>query len=487
MVLTENRRLVLPVILTAFFMYGFDGNVVNVAIPALQHQLHAGPVALELVVGGYVFGYATALTTGGRLGDLLGYRRMFVLGVAGFTVASALCSLAQNSVELVGGRLLQGLAAAAIVPQVLALITSAFPGGERLRAMSWYGVTGGLSGICGQVLGGLLLVADPLRLGWRNIFLVNVPVGLIVLACALRVLPRTRSACRPGLDLVGVLATSGSVALAVVPLVLGRELGWPLWAWALLVGSVPVMTAAILWERHLSAVGGQPLLDITLFRSRVFNVGLAVNAMFQLFFPSSTFVLSLLLQNGLGLSALQAGLCFAPMAVLAMAGSLGGRRLAGRFGIRVLTIGCVVIASSLVLTAITLQSAGDRATVPWLVVSLMLRGLGSGLILPSLVSAPLGGVHPTRAGAASGLLSTTQMFASVTGLAVTGALFFTALGSNPGRADYAAATQLTLWVALCIVVLTTVLAQVLAHVTAAQATTSPRQRKTGPPARENRQ
>lgn len=157
---TDSRRwLMLPVLMAAFFVYGFDANVVNVAIPSLQHELHAGQAALELVVGGYVFTYAAGVVTGGRLGDLFGYRRMFLVGMTGFTAASALCALAQNPVELVGARMLQGFTAATMVPQVLALITATFPAGERPRALSWYGVTGDLSGICGQVLGGLLLVA----------------------------------------------------------------------------------------------------------------------------------------------------------------------------------------------------------------------------------------------------------------------------------------------------------------------------------------
>lgn len=451
----------LPVILAAYFLYGFDGNVVNVAIPSLQHELQAGPAALELVVGGYVFSFAAGLVTGGRLGDLFGYRRIFLIGVAGFTLASALCSLAQNPGELVGARLVQGFTAAAMVPQGLALITSAVPAADRPRALSWYGVIGGLSGICGQVLGGLLLVADVFGLGWRIIFLVNVPVGLIVFAGALRMLPRTFTGRRPSLDLAGVLAISGSFAFALVPLVLGRDLGWPVWAWVLLAASVPAMTVAVWWERRLTAGGGQPLLDLTLFRSPVFNVGLAVNAAFMLFFASTVFVLSLVLQNGLGLTSLHAGLCFAPMAALAMGASLGGRKLVGRFGMRVLILGCLLTASSLLLIAIGLGGGG---TVPWLVFAIALMGLGNGLILPSLIGAPMAGVAPARAGAASGLLSTTQQFASVTGVAVLGALFFTALGPNPGRAGYAAAAQLTMWIALGIVVAMTVLVQVLAAV-----------------------
>jgi MFS family permease len=482
---TDSRRwLMLPVLMAAFFVYGFDANVVNVAIPSLQHEVHAGQAALELVVGGYVFTYAAGVVTGGRLGDLFGYRRMFLVGMTGFTVASALCALAQNPVELVGARMLQGLTAAAMVPQVLALITATFPAGERPRALSWYGVAGGLSGICGQVLGGLLLVADVFGLGWRTIFLVNVPVGLIVVVFAVRLLPRADLGRRPGLDLVGVLTISGSLALALVPLVLGRELGWPVWAWVLLVASVPAMTMAIRWERRLSSAGGQPLLDVTLFGSRIFNVGLAINAAFMLSFTSSIFVLSLVLQNGLGLSALNAGLCFAPMAVLAMGASLGGRRLVDRFGVRALTLGCAITAAGVLVGAVALQTLGGRISAVWLVVVLALIGVGNGLILPSLVGAPLAGVRPAQAGVASGMLSTTQQFASVTGLAVVGALFFAVLGSDPGPADYAGAAEWALWVTLGLVAVMIVLVQVLAHATATAKTAAQAAEPAAQPARD---
>jgi EmrB/QacA subfamily drug resistance transporter len=465
---TNDRRwLMLPVIMAAFFMYGFDGNVVNVAIPSLQHELHAGPAALEMVVGGYVFAYAAGLVTGGRLGDLFGYRRMFLIGMTAFTIASALCAIATNPTELVLARLLQGLTAAALVPQVLALVTATFPMNERARALSWYGVTGGLSGICGQVLGGLLLVANVFDLGWRTIFLVNVPVGIIVLAFALRLLPKTTPGRRPSLDFVGVVGISGSLALALVPLVLGHDLGWPVWAWVLLVLSVPAMTLAILWERRLARTDGQPLLNVELFKSRVFNAGLAINAAFMLFFTSTIFVLSLLLQNGLGLSALRAGLSFAPMALLAMGASLFGRKLVARYGLRVLTLGCVISGLSVLLAAVSLLVLGGHITTTWLVVSLALMGLGNGLILPSLVGAPLAGIRPEQAGVASGMLATTQQFASVTGVAVIGALFFTVLGAQPDRATYAAAAELAAWVAVGVIVVMVILVQILIRATAA--------------------
>ncbi len=452
--LERPHRLLLPVILAGFFIYGFDGNVVNVAIPALRRELRAGPAALELVVGGYVFTYAMGVVTGGRLGDLFGRRAPFLYGMAGFVVASVLCGLAQTPGQLVGARLLQGFTASVMVPQVLALITATFPAAERPRALVWFAVTGGISGICGQVLGGLLIVADLFGLGWRAIFFVNVPVGALVLVFAARLLPRAETGNRPGLDLVGVAGISGSLALALVPLILGREAGWPVWAWVSMAASVPAMAAALAWERRLTRAGGRPLLDLALFRSPSFNAGLAINAAFMVFFAGFIFVLSLLLQAGLGLSPLRAGLAFAPLAVLAMAASLGGRRLVARYGLRTLTAGCSISALSVLMIAVTLRAG---ASTPWLVVGMSVMGLGNGLILPSLIAAPLAGVRPAQAGVAAGMLSTTQQFAGVTGVAVLGTAFFTRLGDAPARADYAAAAGLAAWITLGVTVAMTAL------------------------------
>jgi MFS family permease len=217
----------LPVVLMAMFMAGFDIWVVNVAAPSLQRDLHVSDAALQLIVGGYAFMYASGMVTGGRLGDLLGYRRMFMIGVASFATASLLCGLAQSPAELVTARLLQGLTGAAMVPQVLALITAIFPVSERSRALSWFGVTIGLSFVSGQILGGLLLQANVLGLTWRPIFLVNVPVGALALIAAVLVVPRAGGQRRPRLDPVGALGVSAALALALVPLTLGHDEGWP--------------------------------------------------------------------------------------------------------------------------------------------------------------------------------------------------------------------------------------------------------------------
>jgi EmrB/QacA subfamily drug resistance transporter len=451
----------LPVILTATFMASFDYMVVNVAAPSLAHDLHAGPAALELVIGGYAFTYASGLVTGGRLGDLFGYRSMFVFGMASFTVASALCGLAQTSGQLVGARLLQGLTAAAMVPQVLALITAGYPAAERPRALSWFGVALGLGGVAGQVIGGLLMDADVLGLGWRVIFLVNVPVGVIAVSLALRWLPGGRAQRRPRLDPIGVIGISGSLALALVPLALGRADGWPAWTWISLAGSVPAMAATLAWERRLTRRGGEPLLDLSLFGSRSFTVGLAINLAFMASFSSLMLALTLLLQNGLGLNPLRAGLTFGPMAVVAMITSIAGRRLVARYGMKVLVAGSATSGIGALGLAASLHAAGSGVNAAWLMVPLSLVGLGNGLTLPSLIGVVLAGVRPAQAGAASGVLTTTQQFAGAAGVAALGAVFFSVLGSRSGRGDFANAAEVTLWLDVVLIAATTGLVALL--------------------------
>jgi len=461
-----RRWLTLPVIMSAFFMYGFDAQVVNVALPSLRHDLHADEASLELVVGGYVFVYATGLVTGGRLGDRIGYRKMFLGGMIGFTLASALCAVSQNPSQLVVSRLLQGFAAAAMVPQMLALVTVIFPPEERPRALSWYGVTAGLAGIFGQIVGGLLLVADVAGLGWRTIFLVNVPVGAVLVTLGWRLLPRTAPDNRSRLDLIGVAGISGSLGLTLVPLIFGRGLGWPGWIWIFLVVAVPTLALTVRWEQRVTRRGGQPLLDVTLFGSRIFNIGMAMNAAFMLFFMSISFVLSLFVQDGLGLSPLRAGLCFVPLAIGAMVTSLVGRRLIATYGLWIMTLGSAVTTVSVLVIAVGLHVVGDGNSVPVLLAALTLMGLGNGLILPSLVGVPLATVTAEQAGVASGMLSTFQQFASVTGLASVGTLFFATLGRGTGTGAYAHAAEVSAWVAFGITFLMSFLIHVITRTVA---------------------
>jgi EmrB/QacA subfamily drug resistance transporter len=446
-----RRWMMLPVILSATFMALFDFFVVNVAAPSLEHDLNAGQAALELIVGGYAFTYASGMVTGGRLGDLFGYRRLFLGGMAAFTLASLLCGLAQSPGQLVAARLLQGLTGAAMVPQVLALITSTFPAEERPRAMSWFGVTAGIGSIAGQVLGGLLLDADLFGLGWRVIFLINVPVGLVALVFAVRLLPHHRASRRPRLDPLGATGISGSLALILVPLILGRGEGWPVWTWVSMALALPVLVATLRWELRLARQGGEPLLDLTLFRNRAFAAGLPVNVAFMGFFGSFMFVMTLLLQGGLGLSPLKAGLTFLPLGVLFSVTSILGRTLVARYGLRVMTAGASISGIGLVTLIVELQVLGGAITPAWLLIPTSLVGLGNGLVLPTLIGAVLAGIQPSHGGAAAGVLTTTQQFASAAGVAVLGAVFFGGLGLRPSRADFAGSTEAVTFLALALV------------------------------------
>ncbi len=437
---SETRRwLMLPVILLASFMASFDYMVVNVATPSLRADLHAGQAALELIVAGYAFTYAAGMITGGRLGDLFGHRRLFLLGMTGFTLASLLCGLAQSPGELVACRLLQGLGAAAMVPQVMALITVTFPAAERPRAISWFGVTLGLGSIAGQVLGGVLLNADLFGLGWRVIFLANGPVGVLAVIAGRRLLPRHETAGRPRLDLPGAAGLSAAVALALVPLALGREAGWPLWTYLAFALSIPVLATTLWWERRTA----QPLLDLGLFRSRAFSAGLAMNIAMIFTFSSFMFILTLLLQAGLGLGTLEAGLVFVPGGVTTMITSLTGRRLVARYGRSALVAGMLLSVLGPLSQAVLLAGYGGRVSTLALTVPMALFGLGSGLALPALIGSVLTGIRPDQAGAASGVLSTAQQFAGALGVAALGALFFTRV--HPGAAGFASAAQTTAW------------------------------------------
>ena len=426
----------LPVVLTAMFMAGFDIWAVNVAAPSLQRDLHVSDAALQLIVGGYAFMYASGMVTGGRLGDLFGYRRMFMIGVISFAAASLLCGLAQSSTELVAARLVQGLAGAAMVPQVLALITATFPAHERSRALAWFGVTMGVGFVSGQILGGGLIEANIFGLGWRSIFLVNVPVGVLALVAAALVVPHAWAQRRPRLDPLGAIGVSASIALALVPLTLGRDQGWPPWTWVSLAAALPVLALTLAWERRLTRRNGEPLLDLPLFRDRTFSAGLLVNFGLVFFFASFMFVLTLLLQAGLGQAPLHAGVEALPLAAAFTAMSILSPRFSARLGPRSITLGASITTLGTIGLALTGAHFGAHLTGWDLAPATVLIGLGQGIALPLLIGAVLAHVRADRAGAAAGILTTTQQFGAASGIAIIGAIFYGVLGAAPARGTF---------------------------------------------------
>ncbi|MGI8552543.1 MAG: MFS transporter, partial [Dehalococcoidia bacterium] len=327
-----RRWAALPVILAGTFMTILDFFIVNVAIPAMQRDLHAGSGAIEFVVAGYGLAYAAGLITGGRLGDLYGRRRMFALGLALFTLTSAGCGLAPNASVLVIARIGQGLAAALLAPQVLSMLGIVYTGEDRARAFTFYGLVLGLAAVGGQLLGGLLIQADFAGLSWRTCFLINVPIGAVALVLTPRLVPESRAEGCSRLDLIGTaLVTLGMVAI-VLPLVEGRRQGWPLWAWLGLASALPLLLAFGLYQRRLSARGQTPLVDLTLFGERAFAVGIVAILVFYAGIASFFFVFTLYMQQGRGLDALNSGAIFTPIGLGFCATSMSTRWIANWFG-----------------------------------------------------------------------------------------------------------------------------------------------------------
>jgi MFS family permease len=427
----KGRVLGLAVVLSATFLGQFDFFVVNVAGPTIRDSLHAGDTTLELIIGGYAFAYAAGLITAGRLGDLVGYRRMFIIGISLFGVASLLCGVSQTSTELVLARLMQGAAAAVMVPQVLAYITATIAPERRAGAIAWYGVAAGVGSICGQVLGGVLVVG-PGDEGWRLIFLVNIPVVLIAVILACAVLPAPDPRRSVSFDPYGALGVTVTLAAVLVPVTLGPGEGWPAWSGICLAASLVPAIATVLAERRLSDRGRQPLVPGVLLRTRTFAAGLLAIAAFMLFFPSFMFILTLLLQDGLELSPLHAGLVFVPAGVAYSASALGARDLFGRFGVRAPLTGTAIIAAGLVGLTFTVWHGSDHASVAAVTLCAAVMSLGNGIVQPTLTTVALSDVTAGMAGSASGLIATVQQFASAAGVAAIGTVFFSVARHTTG-------------------------------------------------------
>ncbi|MEY9211797.1 MFS transporter [Thermobifida halotolerans] len=431
---STRQRWTLFAVMAGTFIAIMDSFIVNVAIPSIRADLDASYAQIELAVAGYVLVYGLLLVTGGRLGDLFGYRRMYLAGLALFTAASLACGLAPSPELLIAARVVQAAGAALFYPQVLSVLQTAFTGKAQARAFSIFGATIGLASVAGQLVGGALVSADLFGLSWRPIFLINIPIGAATLLIAAAVLPAARGTVRPSLDLRGVALLSTALLLVSIPLVEGQAAGWPLWAWGMLALSVPCFVAFTLWERRLAAIGGDPLVPPSLFRLPGFAGG---NVLALAFFAGNAglfFVLTLHLQGGMGYSPLVAGLTFTPLAVAFVAASLLAPRIQERIGMRVLTLGYAVnAAGTLMLLGCAL--AFDTGLSGWIMApALAVIGFGEGLGVSPLFGAVLANVPQRDAGAASGVLETTTQIGMSFGVTVLGLVFGVVLGAGAGLA-----------------------------------------------------
>lgn len=405
--------------------------VVTAAAPSIQADLGASFAQIQLVLAGYALAYAVGLVTGGRLGDLYGRKRLLVAGLGAFVLASAACWAAPTPTLLIAARLLQGLTAAAMLPQVLSVIQVSFHDADREVALGLYGATIGLGTITGQLIGGLLLAANVGSLGWRLVFLVNAPVGIVAIAGALAAIRESRAPAGTRLDLGGAALMGAGLLTLLLPLVEGSAAGWPAWTLASLAAAGGLLLAFVHHERRLALRGGMPLLPPRLFAERGFAVGMCIVVVYYSGNSGLFLLLAYYLQGGLGLSPLAAGLAFAPSGVGYMVSSLAARHVVAHLDNRACGLGALLMVAGLLGMIGVTEIAGDRHQAWAMAPVLGLSGLGWGLVTNPLMATVLAQARRGEAGAASGALLTATQVAGALGVAVLGAVFVSLLGANP--------------------------------------------------------
>lgn len=445
----EPRRWAMFVLLLiGAFLPPLDFFIVNVALPSIKRDLGASASAEQLVISSYAALYAVTLITGGRLGDLYGRSRMFFIGLAGFAISSAVCGFAGSPLALVAGRALQGVTAAMMAPQALASVHAIFPEREKPLALGIYGAVFGLASVIGQALGGVLISLDLLGMGWRTIFLVNLPVAVLVVLLGVPLLKDTRARDARGLDLCGVALSMAALGALVLPLIEGRQAGWPLWS-LLSLGASPVL-ALIFWrhETRLARLGGASLLDPLALQAPGLGRALLIAL---LFYSIGAFFLlfSVYLQDALHATALRAGMTFLPFGVGFLLGPLSTPVLRRVFGDYLNPIGLGLEAAGFAGLAclIAATPVGAQPAPALLAAALWAIGFGQGLGLPTLMRMVTGRVAPAFSGMISGLFSSTLQVGAALSVAVIGGIFYSVLGP---RHDAAAITQAFVVALVCI-------------------------------------
>jgi EmrB/QacA subfamily drug resistance transporter len=440
--LSTHRFIPLAVLMAGTFMVVLDFFIVNVALPSIQQRLHAGPGSTEWVLAGYGIALAAFLITAGRLGDALGRRRMFLYGLALFTLASAACGTASSPAMLVAARAVQGVGAAMLSPSVLSIIGVLYDGHERTRALGVYGLVMGLAAVSGQLIGGILIHLDIAGLGWRSCFLINVPVGLAALALTPLLVPESRAAARAALDPLGTLLLTTALLALVLPLVEGRQHDWPLWSWCSLVAAPLLLAALLQQQRRRARRGLGALVDPSILRERAFAGGLGLQVVFWAGQASFFLVLALYLQEGRHMSALGAGAVFTLLAVAYLLASAQAPRLTALHGRRLILVGGLTLAAGHLALLLAVASVGTGGSVWALAPGLLLAGAGMGMCVTPLTAISLAPLRQEGAGAASGALSTVQQVGNALGVAITGVIFFGALKGGFAHAFELSAAQL---------------------------------------------
>ncbi|KVG22295.1 MFS transporter [Burkholderia ubonensis] len=415
------HRRMLPLLLIGQGMAAMDTSIVNVAAPALRADLGISGALLQLVVAGYILAYAVFLITGARLGDDYGYRRLFVTGLAIFTVSSLACGVAPGTWLLIVGRIAQGVGAAMLVPQVMSLIQRSFEGPARARAIGCYSMILGLGSTAGQALGGVIITADFAGLSWRPAFLINVPIGIVLLASARSVLPALAGPERRKLDLAGVALLTGAMLLIVVPLTFGHDVGWPAWVWASLAAGVIGIATFLRFERALAQRGGSPLLSLDAVLATGIRPGLAVVSIGFIGYGGWLFACALYLQTGLGFSPMISGFVFAAYAFGFGISNVSWSKLPARLLRFTPAVALIAMAAANLAFGMTARHAGWVAAA--MVPLLFCAGASHGLTFGTTVNQMTQRTAPQHAPALSGLVTTSVQLSIVIGVAALGATY----------------------------------------------------------------
>ncbi|WP_328769374.1 MFS transporter [Streptomyces sp. NBC_00286] len=436
----RRRWIALAIVMTAAFMDLVDVTIVNIAIPSIQREAGASYGQIQWITAGYALAFAAGLITGGRLGDIHGRKRLFLIGIGGFTLASALCGFAVNPDMLVASRILQGGMAALMVPQVLSIVHATFPAHERGKVFGLFGAVVGLGAVSGPLLGALLTEWNLFGLEWRPIFLINLPVGIAGLILGRRYITESKAPHALKLDLVGVALVTLGLLMLLYPLIRGRELGWPMWGYVSMAGALVVFAALVAYEKRKTVRDGSPLVELSLFKVKSFAAGIAVQTVFGIALGIFFLVWTFYMQIGLGWSELRAGLTGVPFSIaVSMAAGLSVQKLTPRFGRKVLQAGALIMALGVVIYIWESERYG-LAIAPWqMALPLVVMGVGMGLIVAPLTDAILSEVPREHSGSASGLISTVQQMGNALGLGLVSVVFFGTMSDHLPRAEVGAA------------------------------------------------
>ncbi|MFJ7493092.1 MFS transporter [Streptomyces sp. NPDC097727] len=446
----RRRWLALAIVMTAAFMDLVDVTIVNIAIPSIKRDTGASFSSIQWITAGYALAFAAGLITGGRLGDIYGRKRLFLIGIGGFTLASALCGFAANPEMLVASRILQGGTAALMVPQVLSIVHATFPAHERGKVFGLFGAIVGLGAVSGPLLGALLTEWNIAGLEWRPIFLINLPVGIAGLILGRKFITESKAPKALRLDLIGVALVTLGMLMLIYPLTRGRELGWPVWGHVSMVGSLLVFLVLVVFERKKARRDGSPLVELSLFRVKSFAAGIAVQLTFGIGLGIFFLVWTLYMQMGLGWSELRAGTTGIPFSVaVSFAAGISVQKLVPRFGRKVLQAGALLMIAGLLLYIWESDRYGMGITSWQMVLPLVVMGAGMGLIVAPLTDAVLSEVPKEHSGSASGLINTVQQMGNALGLGLVSVVFFGSISDRlaPQEAGpaFAEAFQHSLW------------------------------------------